>query len=472
MLIQLMLMLTMGNDYIKNIHQKDKLILHPYENLQNRGTYERHLILNSDGIYLYDANGKKYIDGPGGMWCNNIGHGNKEIGEAVKKQMEKMDYASPFSESTEPAAELASILAELTPGDLNTVFFTTDGSTANDSALRFVMLYNNILGRPEKKHIITRDKAYHGSTYLTGSITGKDREKNFFDFEKNFIHHLGNPNPYRKKENQSVEDFCKEKVQEFENKILEIGPNKVAAFIAEPIMASGGCIVPPENYLKEFWKICKKYDILFISDEVVTAFGRLGHFFSSEKIFGIVPDIITTAKGITSGYMPLGAVMISDRLMEDVKKESTLLFHGFTYSGHPACCAAAIKNIEIIKRDKILDHVNSISPYFFNQLEKLYDIPIVGDVRGKGLMAGIECVINKESKDPLILDKAIGSRIDEESLKLGLIIRPIYHICVLSPALIIQKKQIDDLVQKLQQSITSAMNQVESEGLWSKSNNE
>ena len=193
----------MGNDYIKNIHQKDKLILHPYENLQNRGTYERHLILNSDGIYLYDANGKKYIDGPGGMWCNNIGHGNKEIGEAVKKQMEKMDYASPFSESTEPAAELASILAELTPGDLNTVFFTTDGSTANDSALRFVMLYNNILGRPEKKHIITRDRAYHGSTYLTGSITGKDREKNFFDFEKNFIHHLGNPNPYRKKENQS-----------------------------------------------------------------------------------------------------------------------------------------------------------------------------------------------------------------------------------------------------------------------------
>ena len=170
--------------------------------------------------------------------------------------------------------------------------------------------------------------------------------------------------------------------------------------------------------------------------------------------------------------MPLGAVMISDRLMEDVKKESTLLFHGFTYSGHPACCAASIKNIEIIKRDKILDHVNSISPYFFNQLETLYDIPIVGDVRGKGLMAGIECVINKESKDPLILDKAIGSRIDEESLKIGLIIRPIYHICVLSPALIIQKKQIDDLVQKLQQSITSAMNQVESEGLWSKSNNE
>ena len=458
----------MTNDYIKNIHKKDKLLLHPYENLQDRGTYDRKLILNSDGIYLYDENGKEYIDGPGGMWCNNIGHGNKEIGEAVKKQMEKMDYASPFSESTEPAAELASVLADLTPGDLNTVFFTTDGSTANDSALRFVMLYNNIVGRPEKKHIITRDKAYHGSTYLTGSITGKDREKNYFDFEKNFIHHLGNPNPYRRKDNQSVEDFCKEKVREFENKILELGPEKVAAFIAEPIMASGGCIVPPENYLKEFWKICKKYDILFIADEVVTGFGRLGRFFASEKVFGIIPDIITTAKGITSGYMPLGALMISNRLMEDVRKESTLLFHGFTYSGHPACCAAALKNIEILKRDKILEHVRSIEPYFLNQLKTLRDIPIVGDVRGKGLMAGIECVIDKKSKNPLVLDKAIAARIDEESLKLGLIIRPIYHICVLSPALIIQKNQIDDLAQKLKKAIANAMEKLEVEDLWSK----
>ena len=462
----------MKNDYLEDIHKKDKKLLHPYENLKDRGTYDRKLILKSDGIYLYDENDKEYIDGPGGMWCNNIGHGNKEIGEAVKKQMEKMDYASPFSESTEPAAELASILSDLTPGDLNTVFFTTDGSTANDSALRFVMLYNNIVGRPQKKHIITRDRAYHGSTYLTGSITGKDREKNFFDFEKNFIHHIGNPNPYRRNKDQSIEDFCNERIKEFENKILEIGPEKVAAFIAEPIMASGGCIVPPDNYLKEFWKICKKYDILFISDEVVTAFGRLGYFFSSEKIFGIKPDIITTAKGITSGYMPLGAVMISDRLMNEVKKESTLLFHGFTYSGHPACCAAAIKNIEILKRDKILEHVRNIEHYFIEKLKKLNDIPIVGDVRGKGLMAGIECVINKKSKDPLILDKAIGSRIDEESLKLGLIIRPIYHICVLSPALIINKNQIDELVEKLRLSIINAMNQVEAEGLWSKFSNE
>ena len=207
--------------------------------------------------------------------------------------------------------------------------------------------------------------------------------------------------------------------------------------------------------------------MLFIADEVVTGFGRLGHFFSSEKEFGIIPDIITTAKGITSGYIPLGAVLISDTLIKNISKESSLFFHGYTYSGHPASCAAALKNIEIIKRDKILEHVKDIGPYFQKELKKLYEIPIVGDVRGIGLMSGIECVIDKNSKNPLILDKAIASRIDEESLKLGLIIRPIYHICVLSPALIITKDQINDLVSKLYEAITNAKNNLKKEGLWS-----
>ena len=456
----------MKNDYVSEIHKKDKLVLHPYEDMESRGTYDRKLIVKSDNIYLYDENGKKYIDGPGGMWCNNIGHGNREIGEAVKNQLEKMEYCSPFSESSEISAELASVLSELSPGDLNTVFFTTDGSTANDTALRFIMFYNNILGRPNKKHFITRHKAYHGSTYLTGSITGKDREKNNFDFEKNFIHHLSSPLPYRRKNNQSIQEFCDELVKEFEDKIIELGSENVAAFIAEPVMASGGCIVPPEGYLKRIWQICKKYDVLYISDEVVTGFGRMGHFFSSEEVFDIIPDIITCAKGITSGYMPLGAVLFSDKLLNDIKKESALFFHGYTYSGHPACCAAALKNIEIMQRDKILEHVQEIEPYFHKKLKSLYELPIVGDVRGKGLMAGIECVIDKDSKEALILDKAIGSRIDEESIKLGLIIRPLYHICVLSPALIITKSQIDNLVEKLYTAIKNSLEQLKVEGLW------
>ena len=456
----------MKNDYVSQIHKKDKLLVHPYEDFETKGNYDRKLILKSNNIYLYDENGKEYIDGPGGMWNNNIGHGNEEIGEAVKNQIDKMDYCSPFSESNEPAAELASVLSEISPGDLNSIFFTTDGSTANDTALRFIMFYNNVLGRPNKKHIITRDRAYHGSTYLTASLNGKDREKNKFDFEKKFIHHLSSPLPYRRSNNQTIDEFCDEKVNEFENKINELGAENIAAYIAEPILASGGCIVPPKGYIKKFWDLCKKNDILYISDEVVTSFGRLGHFFSSEEIFGIIPDIITTAKGITSGYMPLGAVLFSDKLMEDVRKESSLFFHGYTYSGHPACCAAALKNIEIIKRDKILEHVRSISPYFQKKLGNLINLPIVGDVRGKGLMTGIECVMNKNSKEALVLDQAIGSRIDEESLKLGLIIRPLYHVCVLSPALIITKTQIDDLVEKLGKAISNAMNKVKAEGLW------
>ena len=457
----------MKNDYISEIYEKDKLVLHPYENFNDRGTYNRKLITKSDNIYLYDENGNKFIDGPGGMWCNNIGHGNREIGEAVKNQIEKMDYCSPFSESTEISAELASVLADLSPGDLNTIFFTSDGSTANETALRFVMFYNNILGKPNKKHIITRDKAYHGSTYLTGSITGKDREKNNFDFEKNFIHHLSSPLPYRRPKDQTPEQFCDFLVKEFENKIEELGSENVAAFIAEPILASGGCIVPPEGYYKKIYDVCKRNEIIFIADEVVTGFGRLGHFFSSEKVFGVVPDIITSAKGITSGYLPLGAVLFSDKLISDLKHDSSLFFHGYTYSGHPACCAAALKNIEILKRDKILEHVREIEPYFFDKLNTLYELPIVGDIRGMGLMAGIECVINKDSKEALVLDKAIGSRIDEESIKLGLIIRPLYHICVLSPALIITKSQIDDLTEKLYLAISNTIDQLQKEGLWS-----
>ena len=185
------------------------------------------------------------------------------------------------------------------------------------------------------------------------------------------------------KNNQTIEEFCDDRVKEFENKILEIGPENVAAYIAEPILASGGCIVPPEGYIKRFWNICKKYNVLYISDEVVTSFGRLGYFFSSEEVFGIIPDIITTAKGITSGYLPLGAVLFSDKLMEDVKKESTFFFHGYTYSGHPACCAAALKNIEIIKRDKILEHVREIAPYFHQQLQKLKSNSYCGGYQGE-----------------------------------------------------------------------------------------
>jgi adenosylmethionine-8-amino-7-oxononanoate aminotransferase len=452
-----------------DLQTKDNRVIHPWDNLQNAGNHKRTVIGESKGIYVYDTDGNKLIDGPAGMWCVNVGHGRGEIADAVAEQLRRMPYYSPWGLSNAPAAELATRLAELSPGDLNHVFFTTGGSTAVDSALRFVMFFNNYLGRPEKKHIISRENGYHGSTYLAASCSGKERDKTFLDFETGFVHHLPSPNPYRRPDGTSIEQFCAQKVGDLENKILEIGADKVAAFIAEPILASGGVIVPPPGYHKACLEVCRRHDVLYISDEVVTAFGRLGHWFASEAVFDIVPDIITTAKGITSGYVPLGAVFISDRVLSQVSGDDAkgaVFSNGFTYSGHPVSCAAALKNIEIIEREELLAHVRDISPYFQQRLQELRDIPIVGDVRGAGLMGCVECVISKDSKNPLTLDYEIGNRIDTHCQRLGLLVRPLINMCVMSPPLTITRSQIDDLVRILREGIELAMKDVRGEGLW------
>ncbi|MEX0922837.1 MAG: aminotransferase [Rhodovibrionaceae bacterium] len=452
-----------------DIQEKLRHVVHPWEDLNQIGTWERTVIGHSEGIFVYDTEGNQLIDGPGGMWCVNVGHRSEEIADAMADQARQMAYYSPWSLANLPSANLGSKLAELAPSDLNNVFFTTGGSTAVDSALRFVMFFNNYLGRPEKKHIISRANAYHGSTYLAASCSGKERDKSYLDFERGFVHHLPSPNPYRRPDGMSVEDFCAEKVADLENKILELGPDKVAAFIAEPIMASGGVIVPPPGYHRKCWQVCRKHDVLYIADEVVTAFGRLGHWFASEAVFDMVPDIITIAKGLTSGYVPMGAVLISDRLMDAVRAEDdtgAVFSNGFTYSGHPVSAAAALKNIEIIERDGLLEHVREVGPYFQERLQELHDIPIVGDVRGMGLMACVECVIGRDSKEALQLDYEIGTRIDEHCQALGLIVRPLINMCVMSPPLVITKPQIDRLVELLREGITRAQEDVRREGLW------
>jgi adenosylmethionine-8-amino-7-oxononanoate aminotransferase len=453
----------------ERLRAQDRHWIHPWEDFKIAGTVERTIAAQAEGIYIYDTDGNRLIDGPGGMWCVNIGHGNSEIADAVAEQIRHLSYYTPWSLSNAPAAELSEKLAELAPGDLNHVFYTTGGSTAVDSALRFVMYLNNSLGRPEKKHIISRQDAYHGSTYLAASCSGKMRDKTHLDFETDFIHLLPSPNPYRRPAGMSLEDFCDAKVADLENKILELGADKVAAFIAEPILASGGVIVPPHGYHAKCLEVCRKYDVLTIADEVVTAFGRLGHFFASEAVFGVVPDIITVAKGITSAYVPLGAVLISDRLIQELSGEQAgngIFASGFTYSGHPVACAAALKNIEIMERDKILEHVREVGPYFQARLRELAEIPIVGDVRGMGLMGCVECVIGREGKDPLALDYEIGARIDRHCQALGLIVRPLINMCVMSPPLIITRSQINDLVTVLRAGIERAMEEVRQEGLW------
>ena len=446
------------------LQQQDNYYVHPWENLHKLGQNERTIITRSEGIYVYDSDGNKLIDGPAGMWCVNAGHGRREIADAIAAQALEMPFFSPWSVGTAPSGRLAEKLAELAPGDLNHVFFTTGGSTAVDSALRFAMFYNNFLGRPDKKHIISRQDAYHGSTYLSASVSGKPRDKSYLDFETDFIHLMGSPNPYRRPEGMSVEAFRDAKVEELEDKILELGPERVAAFIAEPILASGGVIVPPRGYHRRCLELCRKHDILYICDEVVTGFGRLGHFFASEPVFDIVPDLITCAKGLTSGYVPLGALLISDRILEQVSGEGAVFSNGFTYSAHPVACAAALKNIEIMEREGLMEHAREVGAYMQEQLRALQQMPLVAEVRGLGLMACVQCAI--PGKESLELDYAIGNRIDAHCQRLGLIVRPLYHMCVMSPPLVITTEQIDDMVGILRRGIDLATEDLQNEGLW------
>ncbi len=453
---------------VGNLKQRDNQFIHPWDDIVKIGSNSRTVVEKGDGVYVTDSEGKRLLDGPGGMWCVNIGHGREEMAQAIYDQVMQLPYASPWSTTNGPAATFSAELAAEAPGDLNHAFFTTGGSTAVDSALRFVQFYNNVRGKPEKKHIIAQMKGYHGSTFLSASVSGKERDKNYLDFAEGLVSHVPAPHPLMKEPSQSVADFLDQCVNNLESKILEVGPDKCAVFVAEPILASGGVIVPPEGYHKRCLEICRQYDMLYLSDEVVTAFGRLGHCFASEAVFGIVPDIITTAKGLTSAYIPMGAFMVSDRLLDEVREfggDSAVFSNGYTYSGHPVAAVAGLKNLEIMKREKLFEHVQEVGPYMQQQLQTLRDIPIVSDVRGIGLMACVECELNLGGDD-LELDYEIGNRIDEHCQRLGLLVRPIINMCVMSPPLTITKDQIDEMVEILRQGVELAMQDCIDEGLW------
>ena len=422
-----------------------------------RGEADRTISARAEGIYVYDPAGKRLIDGPGGMWCSQIGYGRREMAEAIAEQVMQLSYHSPWNTASEPSAILAKKLADLAPGDLNNVFFVTGGSTAVDSAVRFMHFYNNRLGRPDKKVVLAHEKAYHGSTFLAASLTGKERNRSWLDMDRSRTRFLPDVNPTLRPVGMDLDAWCDAKIADFENAVAELGADTVGAFIAEPILASGGVIIPPPGYHRRCLEICRAHDILYISDEVVTGFGRLGHWFASEDAFGIEPDMITCAKGLTSGYLPLGACLISDRLMERVSgpdHENVVFSNGYTYSGHPVSCAAALRNIEIFEREALLEHVRAVSPHFLDRLHALRESPIVGDTRGMGLVGCVEGRFSGDG-DRLALDKEFGSRIDRKCEELGLIVRPLLNMCVFSPPLVITEGQIDEMFDILEQAIHS-----------------
>ena len=454
---------------IQDIWQKDKdHVIHPWTDFTTFKEEGSLIMSKGENVFVYDIHGNKYLDGIGGLWCVNVGYGRQEIADAVSAQIMELPYFSPFGhQTTAPAAKLAAKLAEHAPESLNHVFFGCGGSVANDTAVRLIHHYFHQIGQPSKKKLIARKDAYHGSTYISMSLTGIEADHIGFEIHNQLVHHVSCPNPYRKPESQSMEDFCNEKVQELEDTILALGPDNVAAFFAEPIMGAGGVIVSPEGYHVKTLAVCKKYNVLYVSDEVVTAFGRLGHMFASEKVFGIVPDIITCAKGLSSGYLPLGATIISDEIYDAISKphhEGGLLTHGFTYSGHPVSCVAALKNIEIIERENICEHVQDAGVYFEQQLKTLSDLEIVGEVRGKKFMMCIENLRNKETKELFDGSIGVGKRIANHCQKLGLIVRPVGHMNVLSPPLILTREQIDFTVKTLRHAIQNTIQELKAEG--------
>ena len=442
------------------VWEKDKNhFIHPFTDFSTFHQQGCDIISDSDGIYVSDIKGNRFIDGIAGLWCVNVGHGRKEIGDAMAEQATRMAYFSTFNNLTNiPAAELSAKLASLAPAHLNHIFYTCGGSTANDVAVRLVHYYFNRIGKPEKKKIISRKNAYHGTTYMAATLTGIESNNWMFDTLDSHVSYLSEANCYRRPAGMSEAAYCDHLVGEFETRITELGADNIAAFIMEPIMGAGGVLVAPEGYHTRMQALCRQNDILLIVDEVVTAFGRLGHFFSSEKVFGLTPDIITCAKGLSSGYVPLGAALISDSLYEVLgtpQGKGGVLSTGFTYSGHPVSCAAALKNIEIMEREALCENIQRVGPYLETQLKTLKHHATVGDVRGSNFMMCLENVANKETGELLPLEARVGDRVAEEAQQRGLIIRPVGHLNIISPPLIWDEAIIDNVEAILDASFSS-----------------
>ena len=394
-----------------------------------------------------------------------MGHGREEIIDAISRQMRELDYYSTFYNLTHPlASQLSQKIAALAPGKLNHVYFANSGSVANDTAVRILHAYYNRLGQPRKKKILSRIGAYHGSTYLAIAMTTPAYRKGW-DSAQELVHHLACPYAYREANGMSEAEFLAYLIDDMRNAIERIGAENIACFIAEPIMGAGGVIVPPQGYHRRTHDLCSEYQIKYVSDEVVTAFARLGHMFSSQDVFGIEPDIITTAKGLTSGYQPMSATIISEEIFDVMSARGAMFLHGMTYSGHPACAAAALANIAIMERESIPDRVRVSGKKFENELRALEDLDIVGQVRGSHFMMGLEFVSDKDSKEVFADEVKVGNRVARAAQDRGLIVRPLGNMAVMSPPLILTDDQIDEIAGILRESICAVTDDLKKEAI-------
>ena len=424
--------------------------LHPFTNTSALNAKGARIIEKAQGVYIWDSEGKKMLDGMAGLWCVNMGYGRKELADAAYKQMQTLPYYNTFFQTShEQAALLAKEIASVTPHDLNHIFFANSGSEAIDTIMRLVRHYWAVKGKPYRNIIIARDNAYHGSTLAGASLGGMGGMHKQGAPLVPGIEHIRQPYWYGEGGNMSEEEFGLACAKALEDRILEVGPDNVACFIGEPIQGAGGVIVPPANYWGEIQKICDKYDILLAADEVICGFGRTGNWFGSDT-FGIKPDIISMAKGLSSGYLPIAAVAVGSRINDALMSHDDDFHHGYTYSGHPVSAAVALENIRLMKKENIVDYVaNDIGPYFQSELRKrLGDHPLVGNIVGTGLIAGIALVKNKAPKEFFGDDINIGLICRDHCFENGLIMRATGSRMVLSPPLIISRAEVDELLDK------------------------
>ncbi len=457
------------NDRPNSLHALDRQsLIHPYTNLAVHQEVGPHVITGGEGIYVVDDQGKRYIEGLAGLFCAGLGFSEPRLVEAATRQLKTMPFYHSFAhKSTEPGIRLAEKLLEMAPVPMSKVFFAGSGSEANDTAIKLVWYYNNAVGRPEKKKIISRRKAYHGVTVATASLTGLPFNHRDFDLPIANILHTDCPHYWRFAEpGESEEDFATRLVGNLEQMILEEGPETVAAFFAEPVMVSGGVITPPKTYFEKLQTVLKKYDILLVADEVICGFGRTGNMFGSET-YGMKPDMISCAKQLSAAYMPISALMINEKIanvLVDQSRKIGTFSHGYTYGGHPVAAAVALEALTIYQETDIVSHVRAVSVRFQVGIAKLGDHPLIGEARGVGLVAGLEFVKDKVTKENFPPAWQVANHAGKFATERGVLTRGLGDMVSLCPAMIINEKQIDDLMARMQLALDDTLSWARSRG--------
>jgi putrescine aminotransferase len=441
--------------------------MHPFTTNDELAEKGARIITRAKGVYLTDSEGHQILDAMAGLWCVNLGYGREEMGRVAARQMNELPFYNTFFQTTHvPAIALAKELADLAPDDLNHVFFAGSGSEANDTNIRMVRTYWAEKGQPDKSHIISRKNAYHGSSMGSGSLGGMAFMHEQGGMPIPGIHHINQPDWWSEGGDQSPEDFGLARAQELEAKILELGPEKVAAFIGEPVQGAGGVIVPPKTYWPEIQRICDKYDVLIIADEVICGFGRTGNWFGSQTM-GIKPHIMTIAKGLSSGYAPIGGSIVCDEVAEVIN--ACEFNHGYTYSGHPVCAAVALENLRIMQEENILDHINKVAaPALSRALDGLAEHPLVGGVNISGMMASLPLTPDKETRASFAADKGtVGYICREHCFANNLVMRHVGDRMIISPPLVITPEEIDIFAKRAKAALDATYTELQEKSLLS-----